>query len=643
MARSDANFFKDNADLRYYFERGVDWAPVVELVERGFADPDGHADVASAVEFYRDIAETVGAFVGAEVEPVAAQIDREGMGFEDGEVVFPKTLARLFKKIQRLELNGMALPRELGGLNVPGIVYQITNELFARGDVSVCAHNGFHGGMAMAALLYSLNEGTTEVDETGRITKTRFAEMIDDILAGKAWGSMDLTEPSAGSDLGALRSTARLDDDGVWRISGEKIFITSGHAKWHFVIARTEPAPGPDAEPGAGLAGLSMFLVKAFDEPKKGDKVWHARFTRIEEKLGHHGSATVAVSYDDSPGELIGKRGEGFKQMLFLMNNARIGVGFESIGLMEAAVRLARQYAQDRPSMGKTIDRHEMIADYLDEMESDIEGLRAIVMRAAWHEELSQRNRLARDNYAERGSAEWKAHNSAHHKHKKLARSLTPLLKYFGAEKAVEHARRCVQIHGGVGYTTEYGAEKLLRDAMVMPIYEGTSQIQSLMAMKDALVGIIKEPQAFVARISRARWRSLSSRDGLEKRVAKLEVGMLSVLQHLMQKTATDKLRALGGRPIAEWPERFLKNWDPKRDFAYAMLHAERLCQMMCDVAICKTLWHQASRHADRRAVLERYLERAEPRGRHLADVITSTGERLLSTLSDDEQTQAAG
>lgn len=638
-----SNFFKDNADLRYYFERGVDWAPVVELVERGFTDPDGHKDTAAAVDFYTDIAETVGGFVAAEVAPKAAQIDREGMGYADGEVVFPKTLTALFKKIQRLELNGMALPRELGGLNVPGIVYQITNELFARGDVSVCAHNGFHGGMAMAALLYSLNEGTTRVDETGRITETRFREMIDDILAGKAWGSMDLTEPGAGSDLGAIRSTATLGDDGIWRISGEKIFITSGHAKWHFVIARSEPLPGADAGPGAGLAGLSMYLVKAFDEPKKGEKVRYARFERIEEKLGHHGSATVAVTYDESPAELIGQRGEGFKQMLFLMNNARIGVGFESIGLMEAATRLAREYAEQRPSMGKTIDRHEMIADYLDEMESDIEGIRAIVMRAAWHEELSQRNRLARDNYAERGTEAWKTHNREHHKHKAQARRLTPLLKYLGAEKAVEHARRCVQIHGGVGYTREYGAEKLLRDAMVMPIYEGTSQIQALMAMKDALVGIIAEPQAFVAAISRARWRSLSARDGLEKRVARMESLMLSAQQHLMQKTATDKLRALGGRPIAEWPERFLKNWDPKRDFAYAMLHAERLCRLMADVAICKTLWHQASRHADRRAVLARYLERAEPRARHLHDVITTTGDRMLASLAEPGATEAAG
>jgi len=447
---------------------------------------------------------------------------------------------------------------------------------------------------------------------------------------------MDLTEPDAGSDLAVLRTAGRLGDDGVWRITGQKIFITSGHGKWHFVLARTEE--------GEGLETLSLFLVKAYEQKKKkGPKTWFARVDRIEEKLGHHGSPTVAITFDETPGELIGERGEGFKLMLFLMNNARIGVGFECLGIMEAAYQMTRAYAAERPSMGKTIDRHEMIADYFDEMKSDIEGLRSIVMRAAWHEELNQRNRLARDYYAEPGTATWRRFDAEHKKHRAHARRLTPLLKYFGAERAVHAARQAVQIHGGVGYTKEYGAEKLLRDAMVLPIYEGTSQIQALMCMKDALVGIIKEPQAFVARMGRARWRSLSGRDALEKRVARLETIMLSVQQHLMQKTAANKLKGLGNQPIAQWPRRFLENWDPKRDFAFAMLHAERLCQIMCDVEISKTLLYQAQRHADRRPILERFLERAEPRCRYLQEVINTTGERLLAELETHQDTEAAG
>ncbi|MCA9540876.1 MAG: acyl-CoA dehydrogenase family protein [Myxococcales bacterium] len=637
-----ANFFKDNEDLQYYFDRGIDWGPLVEGVE--LRNTDTFATTEEAVQFYREVAETLGAFVADEIAPHAAKLDREGIEFVDGEAVFPKTLARIFKKLGALDLYGLTLPRELGGLNAPIVLYQLLLELFGRADVSVGAHYGFHGGMAMAALAYSIYEGTTKIDpETGQVIETRFGDMIAEIAAGKAWGSMDLTEPHAGSDLGALRTRAELGEDGVWRLTGEKIFITSGHGKYHFVIARTEPTPPADAPPGAGLAGLSMFLVKAYDDPKKGKRVRYATLSRVEEKMGHHASPTVGVVFDRTPGELLGKRGEGFKQMLFLMNNARIGVGFESIGLMEAATRLARDYAEQRPSMGKTIDRHELIADALDEMQTDIQGLRALCVDAACNEELGQRYKMARDHLFAPGSAEHAQYDALHRKHAARARAVTPLIKYFGAEKAVEMAQRCVQIHGGVGYTTEYGAEKLLRDAMVLPIYEGTSQIQSLMAMKDALGAIVKNPQAFVARVGRVRWRSLSARDPLERRVARLEGQALSAQQHLMQRTAVDKLRALGGLPITRWPKQFLENWDPKRDFAFAMLHAERLTRILCDAAIARALWAQARRHADRREVLERWLERAEPRTRFLLDELTTTGDRLLAKLAQDEATDATG
>ncbi len=348
----------------------------------------------------------------------------------------------------------------------------------------------------------------------------------------------------------------------------------------------------------------------------------------------------MAITFDRTPAQLVGGRAEGFKQMLLLMNNARIGVCFESIGLAEAALRMARAYAAERPSMGKTIDRHEMIADYLDEMETDIQGLRALAMYGGFHEELAQRYRMGRDFLAEPDSLEQKRFDELFRTHQAKARRVTPLAKYLGAEKAVEVARRNMQIHGGVGYTREFGAEKLLRDAMVLPVYEGTSQIQALMAMKDALGAILKNPQAFVARVAQARWRSLSARDPLEKRVAKLTTLGLSAQQHLVQRTATDKLR---GTAITSWPKALTSEWDPKRDFAFAMLHAERLARLLADVEICRRLWAQADLHEERRDLLERYLERAEPRCRYLLDEITTTGDRLLAKLAGDETDSVAG
>jgi hypothetical protein len=169
-----------------------------------------------------------------------------------------------------------------------------------------------------------------------------------------------------------------------------------------------------------------------------------------------------------------------------------------------------------------------------------------------------------------------------------------------------------------------------------MPIYEGTSQIQALMAMKDTLGAIIKSPQAFVRRLAQARWRTISSRNPLERRVAQLQSLSLSAQQHLVLKTAGAKVRGLRGKPIGDWSDELTKNWNPKRDFAFAMLHAERLIQILGDTTIAELLLAQATKHPERAEVLERHLERAEPRARYLLDQITTTGQRLVEKLSPE-------
>ncbi len=640
-----ANYFTDNDDLQYYFEKGIDWEPIVRFTEYDYRTQDGYKNAREALEFYRDASVMVGKFVAEEIAPKAAEIDEHGVGLKDGEAVEPAAMTAIFEQIKNLDLHWMTLPRELGGMNSPLMLYFINTELFGRADVSVMAHHGFHGGMAMAMLAFSLREGTTEWDpETFEITKTRFQDYIEEIGRGDAWGCMDITEPDAGSDMARLRAVGEQDEDGSWYVTGQKIFITSGHGKYHFVIARTEKAENQD-DPFAGLGGLSFFLVPAYVDNEDGTRTRLATLDRVEEKLGHHGSVTASLTFERTPAQLIGKRGDGFKHMLTLMNGARLGVGFESLGLCESAYRMAKAYAAERPSMGKTIDRHEMIADYLDEMRTDIQAIRALCMHGAWHEELAQKIELMLTIAQPSDELEAKKLRRELKSHKRHARRATPLLKYFASEKAVEMARRNIQIHGGNGYMKEYGAEKLLRDALVMPIYEGTSQIQALMAMKDTLGGIMKNPQGFVRRSAQARWRALSARDPLERRVAKIQQLSLSTQQHLIAKTAADKFRAVQSKPMTEWSQAFLKDWNPKRDFAYAMLHAERLCKLLTDELVCELLLEQARKHPERRDVLERYLVRAEPRVRFLHDEITTTGARLLRTLAgaSDDQEQAAG
>ncbi len=648
-----ASYFTDNDDLRFYMsERALDWAELVEITEYGYRTKDGFKAPPEALQFYTQVAEMVGELAAEEVATRAPRIDREETHLVAGEAVPGSAMTEIFERIKAAEVHRLCLPRELGGLNAPILLYFLVAEMLARGDVSVMTHNSFHGGMAMAMLVYSLNEGTTELDlANAAISKTRFAKEIDEIARGEAWGCMDITEPNAGSDMAALRTIGKQDERGEWRVTGQKIFITSGHGKYHFVVARTEgleaggsAARGKhdESDPFAGLGGLSMFLVKTYEELPDGTRKRYVTIDRVEEKLGHHGSVTAALSFDDAPAQLIGKRGEGFKYMLVLMNNARLGVGFESIGLCEAAWRTAKAYAEDRRSMGKAIARHEMIADYLDEMQTDIQGLRALAVTAAFHEEMSQKIGILKRFSSVAKPGESERLERAHPEHRAKSRRATPLLKYLAAEKAVEMARRCIQIHGGVGYTKDYGAEKLLRDALVMPIYEGTSQIQSLMAMKDALLGLIKRPSAFLARVAQATWKAVSGRDPLGRRVARLQSLSLGAQQHLATRTATDKLRALTDVPVSEWRQTLTGSWDPKRDFALAMLHAERLTRLMADEQIVEILLDQAKANPERRELLERYLDRAELRARALHEEITTTGARVLASLAPAKEVAAA-
>ena len=629
-----ANFYDDNDDLRFYVEKYIDWEPLVKITEYDYKVGGGFENLDEALDFYKSVLDLVGNFTANEIAPHSAKIDKDHPYLEDGVVKFPPVLQGIFDQMKELELHSMCLPRDVGGMNCPFILFMLSSEMLSRADVSVSAHYGFHSGIALAMLLFSTMEGTTKFNkEKLEIESTRFSEAIGEILSGEAWGSMDITEPGAGSDMAQLRTRGEQDEKGNWFVTGEKIFITSGHAKYHFVIAKTEKQKDND-DAFAGLKGLSMFLVPTYKIDENGKQINIAQFTKLEEKLGHHGSATVAINFDETPAFLVGKRGEGFKYMLTLMNNARVGVGFESLGICEAALRMSKEYAAQRPSMGKTIDKHEMIADYIDEMETDIQGIRALGVASAFHEEMAQKIGLMLKFMPPETDEELRKMESRLKYHQSNSRRLTPLLKYIGSEKAVEVSRRAIQIHGGYGYSEEYGAEKLLRDAMVLPIYEGTSQIQSLMVMKDGLMGILKNPKKFYGKFGKARWAATIPKDTLERRVAKLQLLGYKALQFLMTRIAGKKIKQTSKKPFSEWGG-FFKDWDPKNDFSLAMLHAERLTGILTDVAICEILLEQTKKYSQREDVLERYLERAESRCNYLYSQITTTGNRLLNNLAE--------
>ncbi len=620
-----SNFYLDNEDLRFQLEKAFDWSEIVALHERDFTDPDGFKTAEEAVEFYRDVLENVGKFVATEVAPVVRKLDDNHPKLEDGEVVVPPEATKIFDGFRDMGLYALNLPRELGGINAPMTTYFVISEILGRADTALVGHFGFHGGIAMSLLAYSLKEGSVE-HEGAKITSTRWDQAIAEIAAGEQCGCMVLTEPDAGSDLGNIRTKAELDDDGTWHLTGQKIFITSGHGQHQLVLAKTEDS-------GEGLKDLSLFLVPRKIE-RDGKTVNNVEIDRLEDKLGIHASITASLSYDNSEAELIGKRGQGFELMLMLMNNARLGVGFECIGLIEGAYRQAREFAAERVSMGQTLDKHEMIADYFDKMEVELAGLRALGFRAAYLVDLYNQLEVKLQLDPPADADEKKALEKRIKKLKWQARELTPLIKFQASEKAIELSSLALQIHGGVGYTTDFLIEKSVRDAYVMTIYEGTSEIQALMALKDQLQKALKDLPEFLRSLAQAKLQSLSARDPLQRKLAGLQVKSLGAMQHILAGIAKNKWSYVADKKFTEWPSAFLKDWDAKRDFGFGLLHAKRLTRILSELAIARTLVDQAERFPERRELAERFLDRAAPIVNWMHDEIHHSGEHVLAKLA---------
>lgn len=642
MAESQ-NYFRDNDDLQFQYKHGLRWEELVPLIESDFTAPDGPKSLDEAREFYDEVIASVGAYAAREIGPKAAQIDREGTHLKDGEVVFPEALQGIFDGMKEMGLYGLTLPRAHGGSNGPLALYFVVSELIARGDVACMTHYAFHGGVAASLLGYSIKEGSAKF-EKGQVVSTRWDAEIRDMAEGKHFGCMVLTEPDAGSDLGKIRAKAKLVD-GVWRIDGEKIFITSGHGQYNLVLARTEEGGEGGLD---GLKGLSLFLVRRKLE-RDGKTIDNVVVTKVEEKLGHHASATVSLQYDNAEGELIGRRGQGFELMLMLMNSARIGVGFEAIGNAESAYRKARAWAAERVTMGKPIERHELVAEKLLEMETWIAALRALAFEAVNCVEISQRLefKLQADppsDPAARAKAEARQKTLA-----RKARRLTPLLKYIAAERGLEMTRDAMQLHGGMGYIDETGVHKHLRDALVLPVYEGTSQIQALMATKDHLLWAARDPAGFLRRDARARLLARTAATPLEREVHRAEAVVHRSTETLMLRIFGTKLRAeweggLKGKDVGDLrrylASRFLREWDAKADFAQGLLHAERLTRMLADVAIAKILVKQALRFPERKKLAERFVVRMSLRVDATAREIEVLGADVFEAIA--ERTAAA-
>jgi alkylation response protein AidB-like acyl-CoA dehydrogenase len=348
------NFFTDNQDLQHHFRQAVRWERFVPLWEPGFASPEGPSSLEEARELYQASLTEAGEYLTREVAPRARAIDEQGVGFRDGEVVHPPPLLESIAGLRRLGLMGLTLPRAVGGFNFPLTVGAMFVESLSRACTNTMILYVFHQGPAFMVLRYGAP------DQVERWVKP--------LGAGEISGAVAMTEPDAGSDVGALSTTA-VEEGGHWRLDGRKQFITNGCGEMCIVLARSEKG-------STGLEGLSLFVV-----PRRENGKDNYRVARPEKKFVIRGSATCELAFDGSCAELLGRRGAGFEHILTFMNEARVAVSIQGLGIAEASLQAARGYAARRVQMGRPIARHEMVADMLLDMEAEVAALRALVYR----------------------------------------------------------------------------------------------------------------------------------------------------------------------------------------------------------------------------------------------------------------------
>lgn len=464
-----ANFFTDNESLKFHLNHEL-MKEIVKLKERDFEDAKEYdyapVDFEDAIDSYEKILEIIGEITGQVLAPNAEEVDAQGPQIINNEIVYAKGTKENHDALTEAGLYGMSLPRKYGGLNFSYVPYVMAAEIVSRGD---CGFANIWGLQDCAETIYEF--GSEEIKD----------EFLPRINQG-ATCSMDLTEPDAGSDLQAVQLKASWDEEGqIWRLNGVKRFITNGDADIKLVLARSE-------EGTSDGRGLSYFV---YDRDEKAVTI-----RRIENKLGIKGSPTAELVFNNAPAKLVGDRRLGLiKYVMSLMNGARLGVGAQSVGLSEAAYREALSYAHDREQFGKPIIQFAGVYEMLANMRAKTDATRTLLYETAravdmykLYQDIEKTRKLEGDERKELK------------KYQRLADILTPMLKLFSSEYANQITYDAIQVHGGSGFMKDYPVERMYRDARILSIYEGTSQLQVVAAIRGVInsgyVNRIKEYEA---------------------------------------------------------------------------------------------------------------------------------------------------
>ena len=426
---------------------------IVDLKERDYADKDAFEDAPvnyeDALENYKRMLDITGDVAANIIEPNSESVDLEGPHLENGRMLYASKTVENIEATRQAGLWGISMPRRYDGLNIPNIVFSMASELIAAADA------GFQNIWSLQSCIDTLYEFGTEEQRKKYIPR---------ISAGESM-SMDLTEPDAGSDLQRVMLKATQDADGTWRLNGVKRFITNGDSDIHLVLARSE-------EGTRDGRGLSMFI---YDKKEGGVTVRH-----IENKLGIHGSPTCELVYKNAKCELCGDRKLGLiKYVMSLMNGARLGIAAQSVGVEQEAYNEALAYAKERAQFGKKIITFPAVYDMLSRMKAKLDAGRSLLYMTARYvdiykalEDISRERKLTPEERKEMKQ------------YTRLADAFTPIAKGMNSEYANQNAYDAISIHGGSGFIMEYKSQRLYRDARIFSIYEGTTQLQVVAAVR---------------------------------------------------------------------------------------------------------------------------------------------------------------
>jgi alkylation response protein AidB-like acyl-CoA dehydrogenase len=457
------NYYKDNEDMQFLLKH-INVAELAAMQEEDFRFASefdyAPANAEEAIKNYDMVLTSLGQLSAEFIAPRAEEVDREGNTLnEDGSVTYSKGISESLDKLAKADVMGFTLPYRFGGLNFPNLIYSMAIEIVSRADASLMNIFGLQG------IAETINAFASDD------IKQKY---LPDFAAGKVTGAMVLTEPDAGSDLQAVKLRAFQNENGDWLLHGVKRFITNGCSDVLLVLARSEP------ERSGGL-GLSLFVCD------KGSTV-HIR--RLEDKLGIHGSPTCEIFFDNTPCQLIGERQRGLvTYVMSLMNGARIGIAGQSLGIAEAAYRVARDYAASRKQFGLAIEKLPAVRDMLIDMKIDIEAGRALLYETSRIVDFEIAYSKLSENSPPEDKDKAKELKQILKKYKRFASMLTPMSKYFCSEMSNTVAYDAIQVLGGSGYMRDYASERHARDARITTIYEGTSQLQIVAAVRGVCSG----------------------------------------------------------------------------------------------------------------------------------------------------------